>query len=384
MNTKPLALFLFVCILLSIQVFVNVIVYNRHILFGEGPSTEEEEAIRLQVHELQRQIQKWKTKIQPSYKDDGNFIAFTIRDSKRLVPTQIPDGFFIFDYIKNPREPSGPSSLYLQGQKIGSDNCIRYNVLCYKSKILQVLNFLYLHYPNASYFFYMESDNDLCVPLHDIRNLTYHYQRYFISTGIGFSGWIMSRQFVKDFFNIYKLHHKSANEAPDPLGAILLMEKCAWSVTRQYLVSHTILPSIGAAALTVGRNTTAGDKHLPRCFEPHRANWPVSSNDTRDMYGWDFFDYDMCPDADIFPCKPGQIESLNITASVNETIMTGVEVQELRKRIRDLTRHQLNYTQQKAAIFQANMKMSGQRRVYEPNRLNKNQEHDLPAVFYHY
>jgi hypothetical protein len=55
------------------------------------------------------------------------------------------------------------------------------------------------------------------------------------------------------------------------------------------------------------------DKHLPRCFEPRRGKWQISKRplDPRDRFGWDYFDYDVCPDAVIFPCKgPDQLAEL--------------------------------------------------------------------------
>jgi hypothetical protein len=327
-NTKPLVLFLFAGLVFCFQVLINVIAYGH---FNLHQSPDDAPLLQETFDQLDKKIQDWKEQLKPSYKDDGNFVAFTIRDSKRLVPTQIPSVFFVYDYVDiySPTQnmKSAKSKLYLNTKYVGDNNCPSYDVFCYKQKILQVLYHLYTT-SNATYFFYMEADNDLCVPLEDIRNLTYHYQRYFISTGIGFSGWIMRRDFVRDFYKVYKVDHKQRQEAPDPIGAVLLMEKKAWSVTRQYLVSHTILPSFGAKALTVGRNETEG-KHLPRCFEPRRSKWPISQNDTRDKYGWDFFDYDLCEDSEIFPCAPGQIESLNITASINDTIRTEEDVLQL-------------------------------------------------------
>ena len=49
----------------------------------------------------------------------------------------------------------------------------------------------------------MESDNNLCISLDTIKHLALTENRYFISTGVGTSGWIMSRQFLQDFYQIY-------------------------------------------------------------------------------------------------------------------------------------------------------------------------------------
>ena len=57
------------------------------------------------------------------------------------------------------------------------------------------------------------------------------------------------------------------------------------------------------------------DKHLPRCLEPRRGKWKVSRKkpylDPRDRFGWDYFDYDVCPDGLLFPCGgPDQLKKL--------------------------------------------------------------------------
>jgi len=68
-------------------------------------------------------------------------------------------------------------------------------------------------------------------------------------------------------------------------------------------------------------------RYLPRCLEPHRGIWPDknkkddeekiknttitttnNNNAAIDMHHWDFFDYNLCPENDIFPCKEGQLE----------------------------------------------------------------------------
>jgi hypothetical protein len=66
---------------------------------------------------------------------------------------------------------------------------------------------------------------------------------------------------------------------------------------------------VGSESLTV-KLGAANQKHLPKCFEPRREKWAKSEIDPRDRYGWDYFDYDACPDADIFPCKEGQLAEL--------------------------------------------------------------------------
>ena len=45
----------------------------------------------------------------------------------------------------------------------------------------------------------MESDNTLCVPLIELERIAKTQLRYFVGSGIGASGWIMSRSFPLDF-----------------------------------------------------------------------------------------------------------------------------------------------------------------------------------------
>ena len=101
-------------------------------------------------------------------------------------------------------------------------------------KIFQVFE-MAMEATNANHFFFMESDNDLCVPLKNIRQLALTEHHYFLATGIGFSGWIMSRQFILDFLQEYKYHRKFLE--PDVVAANLLIKKKAWAVTR---ISHYI------------------------------------------------------------------------------------------------------------------------------------------------
>lgn len=315
--------------------------------------------------------------------DETDFFPFTIRDSRRAGPIQVPHGFHIFDtavHLVDPYVVPTPSNyqttLYYDGHPLvlpssdGEDeygcpsHLDGYNLHCYRSKILHVLQYL-LQTTNAQYYFYMESDNDLCTTLSHIRDIAFTYRRYFISTGIGFSGWIMSRQFVSDFYEWYKLDFQqhqqqqgdhdgetsdpdgsvNASHAddtyylrPEVMASILLNKKRGWSVTRQYLTSHSVLGGwrgedsltelfeineninsmnnsriqrngtlpLGSVAVNTSKPDTSesngqdnghghveeedqnNDKstnktapgyipirHLPRCLEPHRGIWPT-------------------------------------------------------------------------------------------------------------
>ena len=319
----------------------------------------------------------------PFYEDDGNFVAFTIRDARRTVPTNvIPDGFHIFDILdleggnveadeeveieerdeeighgsKN-RHPHGGrrtnstvvaeavsstdrkkkkkkvkvtdqvsttrATTFHNGYALPASfqaRCQTYSLKCYRMKIAAVFEYLLktknrptsstpnnqhvkktsLRMPgtiqdsvtqNTTYFFYMEPDNNLCVPLTEIRRLAYKYRRYFISTGVGFSGYIMSRTFVEDFVKRYEGQQSLENRKkrytrhvnvpwlrkqphqndttslpnssdeeddevvelhPEVVAGQILREKQAWSVTRRYLTSHTVLgnsPGLGGEGM---------------------------------------------------------------------------------------------------------------------------------------
>lgn len=191
------------------------------------------------------------------YSDDGNFFPFSIRDSRRLVPTQIPYGMHTFDYVDittQNQQKTKKATLFQDAHYQDKAPCQEYNLECYKKKIVQVFELVLRKYPNTEYFFYMEADNELCVPLTEVRRLAYEHKRYFITTGIGFSGWIMQRQFMHDFLaalqafvppprntsDILDVKGSHPNEGPDPIASVMLIEKQAWTVTRQYLVSHSI------------------------------------------------------------------------------------------------------------------------------------------------
>jgi hypothetical protein len=326
---KAILFFLTAVAVVCLQGLINVIFF-LHWQYGQQREQEQLEAqLRVEIYHLQKDIDEYQYhKLSPQshrYQDDGDFVAFTIRDARRLVPNPpIATGFHLFDYKditsdSLPQNSSKNSLLFYNARLLGLAPCQSYDLKCYRKKILQVFHYM-MEQSNATYFFFMEADNDLCVPLSYIRNLTYHYQRYFISTGIGFSGWIMRRDFLQEFIHAYTTPVRNILN-PDVIGSFLLMDQNAWSVTRLYLVSHTIVPTfVGSSALTVGKGTP---KHLPRCFEPRRGLWPISDEDPRDQYGWDYFDYDLCnATTELFPCAPGQLEAINDFQKRNRTTTT--------------------------------------------------------------
>jgi len=319
-------------------------------------------AMQEQINNLRSEISALESKSK-KYVDDPRFFPFVIRDSRHLTPVQIDPDFHVFDYVDltQARQPKSKHSQLLHNARLVIDNeleekrkkpskkkaskyaekyeapCQVYSIGCYREKVLQVFSYILRKFPSVEYYFYVEADNDLCVPMTMVKDLALTEQRYFINTGIGFSGWIMSREFLKDFIELYgnatldaeieksssetnaKAKANNATEGkqpeirPDVLASYYLTDKQAWTVTRQYWVSHTTLESIGIASLTVKdrRANETGqrmklDKHLPRCLEPRRGKWKVSRRrpylDPRDRFGWDYFDYEVCPNDLLFPC----------------------------------------------------------------------------------
>jgi len=323
------------------------------------------------INNLQSQISSLESKA-GKYADDPRFFPFVIRDSRHLTPIQIDPDFHVFDYVDltQAKQPKSKHSVLMHNARIVVDEdvdaklalenvkkrryaekheapCQKYSIECYALKILQVFSYVLRKFPSVEYYFYVEADNSLCVPMTMVRDLALTEERYFINTGIGFSGWIMSRDFLADFIELYqnktrgKLDAATRKKAipvasakndtqekppdeirPDVLASYYLTDKHAWTVTRQYWVSHTTLESLGTASLSVKdrRKEESGermklDKHLPRCLEPRRGKWKVSRRrpyiDPRDRFGWDYFDYEVCPDQVLFPCGgPDQLKEL--------------------------------------------------------------------------
>jgi hypothetical protein len=283
--------------------FTNLLTEDDKLMVLE--SKMEKEASR--ISDLTKRLIRLEEAVPFNRQADEEFYPFVIRDSRRLADIQVDRGFHVYDYLDLSQADqssrwSKKHSLYLDGHKIADAPCQEYSVECYKLKILQSFRTV-LKQSSADYFFYMESDNDLCVSLAEIRDLALHHRRYFLATGIGFSGWIMSRGFLIDFLEIYG--NPSTPACPDCVGWKLMHAAGQWSVTRPYLVSHSIQRGSGSKALTLSSvdNGKPLEKHLPRCFEPHRAKWTDAKSQGNDIYGWDYFDYEACPDSEIYPCS---------------------------------------------------------------------------------
>ena len=230
-----------------------------------------------QVDTLQAQVRRIQERATFLYSHDTadpDFYAFSIRDSRRLVPTQLVPDMHIWDYVDistQNQQSAQHASLFHNAQFQAPAVCQKYDLYCYKQKILQVFHLVLEQNPTTRFFFYMEADNELCVPLVEIQRIALQYQRYFITTGIGFSGWIMRRDFVMDFLHALETFQPAPrdpsdilnrlgpppSEGPDPIAADFLSQNNSWAVTRQYLVSHSIQPSLGIDALTVRMPTVA-------------------------------------------------------------------------------------------------------------------------------
>ena len=193
-----------VLFIVSFQLVLNSILSHH-----DGTSNKEWTDLQQQIAQLQHQISQLEQQqpILPSSNDNNpQFLPFVIRDARHLVPTQPSHEFHLFDYVDTtaPQQVhSRFSHLYHNARPLDQAPCQKYSVECYRLKILQVFRYVLEHFPQTQYYFYMEADNDLCVPMSMVRNLALTEKRYFINVGIGFSGWIMSRQFLQDFYDMY-------------------------------------------------------------------------------------------------------------------------------------------------------------------------------------
>ena len=240
--------------------------------------------------------------------NNNNLYAFTLRDSVRLSANPLPRGLHIYDFVDvytMQQAQAKRPGLFVDGREVQDYKvpCWEYSGACYRKKLMDVMELALERSHGSSHLFYMESDNELCISIDELATMANQYKRYFIATGVGASGWIMSRQFVDDFLQEYKkAPSEDDEERPDVIASSLLQRNSTWSVTRQYYVSHTVLPSMGKRSMN-GFDTQL-KKHLPRCFEPHRGLWGIRNQKNVDQFGWDYFDYsdERCTESDIYPC----------------------------------------------------------------------------------
>ena len=331
-----------ICLVGSLQVLINLVLFDRVVLTDDSfkrklirleklqqqqnpeewtQLKQELQSVHARVEELQRQLQQ---SMERRHVNESLFFPFAIRDSRRLVPTQLPSGLHIYDYVDvktSDQASSNSTQLFRDGVPYGDQHhmippCQEYSVHCYKKKLLQVFHQVLLE-SNASYYFYIEADTDLCVPLVDLQALAVRHHPYFLATGVGASGWIMSRQFILDYIPYYETQKRGREEQPDVIARNMLMKSAKWAVTRRYLTSHSVVKGLGSSSdgLTVKDDGAQPAKHLPRCLEPHRGIW-YDSITNKDFYGWDYFDFEACPDSEIFPCKgPDQIKEVFINGT---------------------------------------------------------------------
>jgi hypothetical protein len=183
----------------------------------------------------------------------------------------------------------------------------------------------------------MEADNELCTTLAEIWRLVYEYQRCFITTGIGFSGWIVQGAFVLDVVQFVPPTPKDPKDRNDILSQQGPHPNVDRHPEMSSLAFHSIIDALTMDALTMrmpvadasaatipstpavnARNTNnvnaqnvsavesaalvasnakknkGLDKHLPQRWEPRRSKWRISKKDRRrDRFGWDYyFDYE--------------------------------------------------------------------------------------------
>jgi hypothetical protein len=126
------------------------------------------------------------------------------------------------------------------------------------------------------------------------------------------------------------------------------------------------------------------DKHLPRCFEPRRGKWVTAKNkDPRDKFGWDYFDYDVCPAADIFPCGgPDQLKRLveqdwrvaNETGALNPPKSSKQLRGMMNERLANLGQNLQNRDDLKATIAKNRAKREAQQKLQQQQAQRQQQQ----------
>ena len=220
--------------------------------------------------------------------------TFTIRDSLRLHDVTYQPGQRIIDFVdvqKPRRQDSGPltQSMFDAGKRISTSRCSEYSKSCYRQKLLQAFEHMLRAHGECTHFFYVESDNIMCVPPSSLDGIVKkHPDRMLILTGLGASGWLMHRTWTEQFVARYTSN--TGSSCPDCVAATMP----GWSTYHVYLVAHQTQGQGVTHGLTISRNVPL-DKHLPRCLEPHRGRWGGSDV-------WDYYDHSKCAGSDIYPC----------------------------------------------------------------------------------
>lgn len=160
--------------------------------------------------------------------------------------------------------------------------CNQYTGACYTKKLTMLL--FKLLETNHDFFYYVESDHYMCTPMATLETLAARYmvdtEYGLITTGIGASGWLFSRQWAKEYLRALQSCTKWCS-CPDCIAAMLPQPR---ATTRVMLTQHSVANKVG-----LNKNTNA----LPRCYQK-RTEFGLNH--------FDFFDHAKCRHADISPC----------------------------------------------------------------------------------
>jgi len=183
-------------------------------------------------------------------------------------------GCFFFDVTNNKAEWRG-STIELP--------CKEYSHECYTQKLATLIKELLK--TEYDYFYYVESDHALCVPLDFIEVLAARYMAVYngpdlITTGVGASGWLFTRKWAISFLENIMTCSKYCY-CPDCIAAWMHLPR---ATTRVVLTQHSIQSRSGL-------NKNSG--LLPRCHQKRVASG---------LNGFDFFDHTRCHHKDISPC----------------------------------------------------------------------------------
>ena len=164
--------------------------------------------------------------------------------------------------------------------------CQEYSNTCYTQK-LEVLFKQLLKTPH-DVFYYVEADHLTCASFKVVKQLAQAYMPKYqlITTGIGASGWLFTREWAREYITAIQTCDKWCY-CPDCIAAFLEMPR---ATTRLVLTQHT---SGSKAKAGLSKN----DKMLPRCFQKR-----VKSG----LNKFDWFDHNRCYKRDITPCDQAE------------------------------------------------------------------------------
>jgi hypothetical protein len=160
--------------------------------------------------------------------------------------------------------------------------CSEYSHQCYTKK----LEVMFQHLLKTPYdvFYYVEADHIVCASLKVAKRLAQAYMPKYqlITTGIGASGWLFTRQWAKEYIAALRSCNKWCY-CPDCIAALLKQPR---ATTRLVLTQHV-------ADANTKEGLSKNDKVLPRCFQK-RIEYGLNK--------FDWFDHIMCRNRDVTPC----------------------------------------------------------------------------------